>query len=355
MASYRRWESASYGGPEGLALTTFVPRPLGPSEVLVTVLTATVTYTDYIVLLGKYTKKFPTPLTPGYDCVARVAALGAKVTSLAVGDLVAAMPEYGCFAGALVLQANACVKLQDATLPLDKAVCAVLTGSTAYQMLHRAVGDRLKAPGASILVHGAAGGTGAMLVALAKVAGLTPDRIFGTCGTKNMAAVRAQGATPLSYNDTAAPWDKELLRLTGGKGVSCVYDAIVSTDSYLKRGLACLARGGKYVAYGLTNSDSPGTIHMPSVIAAFLRMKFQNGVVSCFDGREAEFFHIAERRVILPDEFDQDVRTLMQLVASGQLDPAIGRTWTFEEAPQALEAVKARTALGKHVLVVSQQ
>lgn len=218
-------------------------------------------------------------------------------------------------------------------------------------MLHRAAGDRLKAPGASILVHGAAGGTGAMLVKLALLAGVAPDRIFGTCGARNLDAVRAMGVVAIDYKD-AVPWEKRVLEATGGKGVSVVYDAIVTPDNYFSRGFACLAKGGKYVAYGVTNSDEPGKQDFGPIVRAFLKMVWRNSVWSCVDGKQAEFFHVAQRRAKHPADFDADVRALMELVSSGQLVPLVGRTWAFEELPQALESIAKREHTGKQVVVM---
>ena len=222
----------------------------------------------------------------------------------------------------------------------------------AYQMLHRAVGDRLKAPGASIIVHGAAGGTGAMLVKLALLAGVAPDRIFGTCSARKLDVVRSMGVVALNYEDKAAPWDKHVLKVTSGKGVSVVYDAIVTADSYFARGFACLARGGKYVAFGVTNSAAPGVMNTPQIVTAFIRLMFRNNIWSCIDGKAGEFYHVAERRDKYPEEFAADVRTLMELVANGTLQPLVGRTWTFDEVPQALVSIAKGEHQGKQVVVM---
>ena len=93
------------------------------------------------------------------------------------GDIVVSMPQNGCMATEVVLPEHLCVKI-DSCFDPEKVVSMVLTGVTAHQMLHRVAGNRINNT-CSILVHGAAGGTGAMIVQLAKLAGVPPTNIYG--------------------------------------------------------------------------------------------------------------------------------------------------------------------------------
>ena len=56
------------------------------------------------------------------------------------------------------------------------------------------------------------------------------------------------------------------------------------------------------------------------------------------------------------EEFAADVRTLelvaMELVANGTLQPLVGRTWTFDEVPQALVSIAKGEHHGKQVVVM---
>jgi NADPH:quinone reductase-like Zn-dependent oxidoreductase len=176
-ADNRRWEAKKHGGPDGLELVNFQTKQPSAKEVVVKVFATTATYTDLLIIAGNYRPVFPLPVTPGYDLVGSIKAVGTGVTTLNVGDIVVSMPQNGCMATEVVLPEHLCLKI-DSCFDPEKVVSMVLTGVTAHQMLHRVAGKRINS-NASILVHGAAGGTGAMIVQLAKLAGVAPGNIYG--------------------------------------------------------------------------------------------------------------------------------------------------------------------------------
>jgi NADPH:quinone reductase-like Zn-dependent oxidoreductase len=175
--SSKRWEAKQVGGPENLELVDFELKEPSAKEVSIKVLATTATYTDLLILAGNYRPKFPLPVTPGYDLVGIVKAVGSAVTTLKTGDFVISMPQHGCMSTDVLLPEGLCVKIESC-FNAEKVVSMVLTGVTAHQMLHRVAGERISSS-SSILVHGAAGGTGSMIVQLAKLAGVLPSNIYG--------------------------------------------------------------------------------------------------------------------------------------------------------------------------------
>ena len=343
----KKWQVPRYGGAETLELVSFtLPQELKPTEVLIRILATSATYTDQLIIRGNYPPpQPPAPCTPGYDCVGVVEAVGSEVTSVKPDDRVASMPKHGCMATHLVIPAHLAVKIRDDVDP-SKAVSVVLTGTTAYQMLHRSSRGKLK-PDAKILVHGCAGGTGAMIVELAKLAGIPPDNIYGTCGEKNFNVAKEQGIRFFSYK---TDWASEILAASGG--VDLVFDHVF-LNSYFDKGLKCLKSSGRYIAYGLTNTDKPGTVHIPSVIVHQIRLALQEYIWAPFGCAGAEFFDIAGRRDAHPDEFADDLRSLLDLLADGRLSPHIGKVWTFEEAKDALVSIQENTHTGKQIITVA--
>ena len=361
--TFKRWQATRFGGPGALELVTApLPAP-GPGELLLRVLAADATYTDLLVLAGNYPGVSALPCTPGYCCSAEVAATGEGVAAaaFAVGDAVLAMPGRGCAAEYVVVPAAWAVRAEGqasaAHVRAHPALAAslALTGVTAYQMLHREVGEaRLRAPGAALLVHAAAGGTGAMLVQLAKLAGVAPARIIGTCSRGNLAAVRALGATAVCYEDSDWPAQARAALGGGSAGFSAVLDSVAL--QHYAAGIALLAPGGLYVAYGLTTKQAPGSLPLPRAIALFASLGLRHSLLhACFGAADALFYDVRDRRNRLPAEYAQDARALLQLAASGQLQVVVGATHKLADYAGALRGIAEGRHTGKQCVLVAAE
>ena len=189
-----------------------------------------------------------------------------------------------------------------------------------------------------------------MVVALAKIAGVM--KIFGTCSARNIDSTRAAGVTAIDYAAERGRWHETVKTLNGGRGVDLVFDHVMS-GGYLQLGLAALAPGGKYIAYGLTDTAAAGQINMLSAVRVFSSLALQQSIWRCFDGKEAAFFNVAGMRDAHNDWYAADLAALVELVRSGQLRPTEGtREWPMSEAPQALMAIAKNEHRGKQVIRV---
>jgi NADPH:quinone reductase-like Zn-dependent oxidoreductase len=340
-----KWVVERYGGTGGLKTVDFVVDfELGAEDVLLKVLATDSTYTDLLVLQGNYLPKAPLPVTPGYCGVGEVLAMGAACKRIAIGQRVAFMPKDGCAATHRTLAEGLCVPVRTDVSPVD-VVPFILTGVTAHQMLHRVAGKRI-GPTAAILVHGCVGGTGAMLVELAKLAGVRS--IYGTCSARNIAAATAQGVQAFDYR---TDWAKAVREACPG-GLDVVYDPVL-LGGYRSAGMRLLKRGGKLVAYGATNTAAPGTFSsFAGLVLSILTMSMQQNLIYWFDGREAEFYNVSDRRDVLPAEFAADLVALVDRVAYGSLKPASVTVWSFADVKTALASIEAGTSVGKQVIRV---
>lgn len=349
-ATARRWLQRAHGPASTLELAE-VPLPAPKKgEVLVRVLSTCATYTDTLIIQGNYPIKFKLPVTPGYDCVGVVTATGAGVVDLAVGDRIAAMPRNGCATTHLTLRAEQCIKIS-AAIPPEKASAVVLTGVTAWQMLQREGKAKVRHPLRSVLVHGCAGGTGAMLVQLAKIAGV--PLILGTCSAKNVAAATASGVH-VAMDYAPGDWHTRALAATEGRGVDVVFDAVV-LGGYFDKDVAALAPGGRLVAYGVTNSAKPGSFSLWSVLPLFFKMTLRNALWSYRDGKTCTFFSVPAPGEGKADSatFWEDLRALLALVEAGDLEPVIGKVWPLEGFKDALAGIEAGQHTGKQMIHVA--
>lgn len=334
---------------------------------LVRVTTSEITYTDFVVMKGVFPPPYwrkGTPLTPGCSLVGRVAAVGSAVSRFAVGDRVAALPMAGGLATHAVLPEAACIKI-DAAPPGapagDEAIVGIMTGVTAWYLLHGTAAARvLAARGAvdvRILVHACTGGTGSAIVQVARALGVPAANIFGTCSAANIETARASlGIEAFDYRGAAggeAAWDARVRAATGGGGVDIVFDGVtIGGERYYARGMGVLGRGGAWVGYGFTNAAAPGTVATAAIAGLFMRTAWQRMTGCCCASRKSAELWLG----VKPSDtaaYEAGVRAVLSMIADGRLRPLVGRVWRLEEARDALLAFAAAPHVGKQLVHVA--
>ena len=269
-------ELPGIGEPETLrAISQELPDP-GPGEAVVRVEATGVSFAEQQMRLGKYYDQPPFPFVPGYDLVGVVERVGAGV-ALAPGRRVAALTKTGAWAERVVLPAGDLAPVPDGVDPVD-AETAIVNGLTAWRMLHRTA--RVQ-PGGTIVVLGAAGGVGSLLVQLAVDAGI---RVIGVAGTRQQDSVRALGAIPVDYRADDVP---ARVRELAPDGVAAVFDHVGGDG--IEASWRMLARGGTLVSYGsAATKDDPGNARLP-VLKLLARLTAWNLLPN---GRHAHFFNL---------------------------------------------------------------
>lgn len=212
------------------------PAP-GPGQVLVQVAATSFNPVDGHIRLGVLAEMIPTPLpiTPGLDLAGTVVALGLDVDGLAVGDDVIGMfplDEHGGAAEYAVIDA-ALVTAAPRTVPLVDAASLPLTGLAARQAAIELAGV---AAGQTVLVNGAGGAVGSLVVQLAAEAGA---RVTAVDGAQHAERLRGRGAA-----EVVEPLDLD----AGPAAVGGPFDVVVNhvrlTPEQLARLTAYVADGG---------------------------------------------------------------------------------------------------------------
>ncbi len=185
-----------FGGPEVLRYGDLPDPVAGPSEVVVDIMAASVNGADWKVRAGQYSgAKFP--LVLGRDFSGTVAALGAGVGDLGIGDAVFGVLEAGregAYAEKLAIKAAIIAKKPDGLSHIDAAALA-LTGLTAIISVETTL--KLQR-GETILIQGGAGGVASFAIQLAKHLGA---RVITTTSAANVDYVRGLGADDvIDYN-----------------------------------------------------------------------------------------------------------------------------------------------------------
>ncbi|MEV7225917.1 NADP-dependent oxidoreductase [Polymorphospora sp. NPDC051019] len=203
-------------GDADVLRTRELPRPpYGPKEVLVRVAVAGVQPVDVAVRSGALPPwaDITFPQVVGNEFAGTVEAVGADVRGFAVGDEVAGFRVLGCYAEFVAVPATQVVRKPAA---VDWRTAGTLSASG--QTAHTALEALAATAGETLLVHGAAGGVGTMLVQLARARGLT---VVGTAGAANQEYVRSLGAIPVRYGDGQI----DRIRAATPGGIDLVLDA----------------------------------------------------------------------------------------------------------------------------------
>jgi NADPH:quinone reductase-like Zn-dependent oxidoreductase len=211
----------TFGG-EVQILELAAPQPLAPDEVEIAVRAAGVGNWDEIVRVGGWDVGRRPPLALGVEAAGVVVAVGEEVTSLAAGDEVLTHPvplrHQGTWAERLVVPADLVARKPDA-VPWEMAAAFPVPALTADQ----ALGEAAPSPaGEWVLVHGAGGVTGGLVVQLAVARGAT---VVATAGPSSESRVRDYGArVVLDYHDP--DWPARVREAApGGRGVDAAVNA----------------------------------------------------------------------------------------------------------------------------------
>lgn len=325
------------GGPEMLRVTEGdAPMP-GRGRVRVRVEATGVSFAEVQMLRRRYPLQPKYPFVPGYDLVGTVSEIGPGVEGVRVGDRVAALTRTGAWRTHVVVKATQIVPVP-ADLDAGVAEAVVMNGVTAWQMLHQVAKVRR---GQTVLVHGASGGVGTLLVRLAVAAGA---RVIGTASAAKRDLLVSAGAEPIDYRTENVP--TRVRQLAPG-GVDAVFDHLGTasvTESY-----ELLADGGIVVSYGsATTVNDQGHWATPyfGMIARVLGWQIQR-LRGQGRGRRFSFYYVKPG-----PRFTEALTQVFALVAAGTLDPPITARYPLDKAAEALRVLTEGHSTGKVVLEV---
>ncbi len=315
---------AANGGPEVLDYQDVPDLVPGAGQALVAVEAAGVNFIDVYQRTGLY--KLPLPFTLGQEGAGTVESVGDGVTTLKPGDRVAWAAVMGSYAEKAVVPANRLVPLpRDVTAKQGAAI--MLQGMTAHYL---ALDTYPLAPGATCVVHAAAGGVGLLLTQIAKVRGAT---VIGCVSTAEKAALsREAGADHVVQYDTD-DFEAVAKKVTGGKGVQVVYESVGKTT--FDKSLKSLAPRGLLALFGQSSGSVPSLD--PQVLAA-------GG--SLYLTRPTLGHYIAS-----DDELRRRATDLFAWVAAGTLKLRIEFEYPLAAAADAHLALEGRQTTGKVVLI----
>jgi len=313
-----------YGGLEVLKYEEVpLPEP-GEGEARVKIEAIGVNFIDIYHRLGRYQGKLP--LTLGQEAAGKVDAVGPNVTDVKPGDRVAYASVQGAYAEYAIVPSWRLVPIP-AGVDTQQAAAVMIQGMTAHYLTFSTYPIK---EGETALVHAAGGGTGQLLVQIAKRRGA---RVIGTVSTEEKAARAREAGADDTIPYTQVDFEAELKRLTNNVGVNVVYDS-VGKDTFDKS-LNCLRRRGYMVLYG--QSSGP----VPPVDPQTLNAKG-----SLYLTRPFLAHYTADRTELM-----WRVNDLFTWMADGELKVRIDKVFPLADAAEAHRYLESRQSKGKVLLI----
>ncbi len=312
-------------GPSALRVDD-VPEPVaGAGQVLIDVKACGVNFPDVLLTRGMYQFKPTPPFSPGGEAAGIVRAVGAGVTSIAVGDRVAVTLVYGAFAERIVAPELSVVKLPD-SIDFEIGAATLLTYATTY---HALVDRAALHAGETLLVLGAAGGVGIAAVELGRLLGA---RVIAAASTdEKLAFCRDHGAAEV-INYAREDLKDRIKALTGGNGVDVIYDPV--GGALAEPALRGIAWQGRYLVVGFASGEIP---KIPLNLVLLKGCQIVGVFWGSFATRD-------------PARNRAHAAQIFAWVADGKLAPAIDSVMPFAEAAAALARLDRRAVMGKLVL-----
>lgn len=302
-----------------------VPAPTpGRGQVLIEVRATGVNYADSIMVAGRYQTKPPFPFSPGLETAGIVRECGEDATRYRPGDRVMAILAYGGFAEQAVAE-----EVETFAIPPRMAFDEAGAFPIAYISSHVALRwqGRLEA-GETLLVLGAAGGSGLTAVEIGKAMGA---RVIAAASTpEKLAITREHGADDV-INYSEEKLADRVMALTGGHGADVCFDPV--GGELFDTALSSLGWGGRIVIFGFVGG-------VPQIPANRLLVKNRSAIGSA----------LRHFRWHAPDKLRRSVDELLGWYQAGKIKPRVTQRFPLDKTVEALRVLTDRKAHGKVVV-----
>lgn len=332
------------GGPDVLTVGPWdVPDP-APDEVRVRVEAAGISFADLLVMQGVHPERRKPPFVPGWDVVGEVESVGSAVTRVAVGDRVAGLSIVGGWARHAIVPAERIVGVPASVDP-NEAVCLVMDYIVAHQMLTRSAEVQA---GDTVLFQGVGGGVGTAFMHIAHTLGV---RVLGTDRESKRAHIEDAGATLIDFETENVV--ERCRELTGGRGVEAAFDGLGSTA---RASLRAVRRGGTLVWFGMVTMLSAGKKDLRKIASTTALVGAVLVAPNLIPGgKRSTLYSIQVQARKHPDWYQQDLTTLMGMLADGQFKPQIAKVWNLDDLKVAADGLAHGALPGKQIIAVTDK
>ena len=312
----------AFGPVENLEYKEVADPKAGKGQVVVDIKACGVNFPDGLIVQGLYQMKPEVPFIPGNEVAGVIIELGEGVKHLKVGQRVIALCMLGGYAEKVACAATHVMSIPD-EISFDEAAGLVTAHATAHHGLKQRANIQ---PGETLLVTGAAGGTGLAAVQIGKQMGAT---VIAVCSTQEKLDMAKANGADILINYSEVDLKTAIKEVTNGKGVDVVYEC-VGGDAFN----ACsrsMAWNGRLLVVGFAG----GTIPEFPVNLALVK---GYSVIGVFWGSFTQH---------QPQDFAQNMRELLTWYVQGKVKVVVDEALPLAQAKDALNKVMGREVKGK--------
>ncbi len=314
-----------FGSPGELEFADIAEPRAAAGQAVVRIKAAALNFFDTLIIAGKYQHKPPFAFSPAAEFSGVVESVGPGVDGIAPGDRVMGNIGWGAAREAVAVPADQLVKIPDA-LNFERAAGLTVTyATTLYALRERAA----LAPGETLVVLGASGGTGLAAIEIGKVMGA---RVIACASSaEKLDFARDHGADE-TVNYAAEDLRDALKRLGGERGVDVVYDPV--GGPYAEPAVRSLGWEGRYLVVGFAAGEIP---KLPLNLVLLKSCDIRGVLWGSWVRREPK----AQRALMTQ---------IVDWCAQGKLSAHVHAVYPLAEIVAALKAIADRKVMGKIVL-----
>ncbi|WP_213285029.1 NADPH:quinone oxidoreductase family protein [Bradyrhizobium sp. sGM-13] len=315
----------NYNSIDGISIKEIDTPGLAAGEVRVRIGAAAVGFVDGLKVQGLYQTKDPLPFVPGTEFAGTVEAVADNTGAFKPGMPVIGMARSGALAEYISVPSAALQHLPP-QVPFEAGASFQANYLTGLYALDARAALR---EGEILLVLGAAGGVGIAAVQIGRLMGA---RVIAAASTPEKRDFAVHHGADQTIDYTQAHWRETLKELTGGHGPDVIFDPVGGEVSL--QAFRSIAWRGRHLVVGFASGTIPAL--------AFNLPLLKGGALLGVD--------LAQIQKREPETHTRLMAQLFDWLASGKLQPVVGKIVPFENFREAFKTMQSRSALGKMIV-----
>lgn len=311
--------------PDDLVLGDLPDPVAGPGEVVIAIKSAALNFFDILMIQGKYQTKPPFPFSPAAEIAGVVESVGAGVTGFKPGDRVISSVGYNGAREKVAAPAGATLKIPD-SLDYDRAAGLIVIYATALHALQDRADPK---PGETLVVLGAAGGTGLAAIEIGKLLGL---RVVACASSDEKLQFCKDHGADVLFNYAKDDLKDGLKKIGGVKGIDIVFDPV--GGDFTEPALRALGWEGRLLVIGFASGPIPRIpLNLALLKSCDIRGVFWGAFNKAF-----------------PEQSNANFAKIIQWAAEGRISSHVHATFPLAKTAEALKVLSSRQAMGKVIL-----